>query len=75
MPKGVKFSKVVEFFRETDTKDVVKKSEMFHGMEFCIVNVDETVANKPCLESRIVEHGGRRVQNLLSTTTHIIAAR
>jgi hypothetical protein len=53
---------------------VVKKSDMFKGMEFYIVNVDETVANKPYLESRIVEHGGKRVQNLMETTTHIIAA-
>ncbi len=67
-------SKLVEFYRETDTNEVIKKSDMFHGMEFYIVNVDETVANKPYLESRIVEHGGRRVQNLMETTTHIIAA-
>jgi hypothetical protein len=70
----MKFNKIVEFYRETDTKDVIKKSEMFKGMEFYIVNVDEQVANKPFLESRIVEHGGKRVQNLLPTTTHIIAA-
>lgn len=56
-----KYSKVVEFYRETDIKEVVAKSEMFKGMEFCIINVDEAVANKPYLESRIVEHGGRRV--------------
>lgn len=53
---------------------MVKKSEMFKGMEFYIVNVDEAIANKPYLESRIVEHGGKRVQNLMETTTHIIAA-
>ena len=51
----------MEFYRETDTAEVVKKSEMFSGMEFYIVNVDEKVANKPYLESRIVEHGGKRV--------------
>ena len=60
MPKA-KFTKLVEFYRETDVKDVVKKSEMFRGMEFYIVNVDDKVANKPFLESRIVEHGGSRV--------------
>ncbi len=47
---------------------------MFKGMEFYIVNVDDSKANKPYLESRIVEHGGQRVQNLMVTTTHIIAA-
>jgi len=44
----------VEFYRETDTNEVVKKSEMFKGMEFYIVNVDEAIANKPYLESRIL---------------------
>lgn len=68
-------SKLVEFYRETDTADVVKKSDMFSGMEFYIVNIDEAIANKPQLESRIVENGGRRVQNLMDTTTHIVAAR
>ena len=57
----MKYNKLVEFYRETDTKDVVKKSDMFKGMEFYIVNVDDKVANKPFLESRIVEHGGSRV--------------
>lgn len=60
VPK-VKYSKLVEFYRETDTKDLIKKSDMFKGMEFYIVNVDNAVANKPFLESRIVEHGGTRV--------------
>jgi len=53
---------------------VVKKSDMFSGMEFYIINVEDKVANKPFLESRIVEHGGRRVQNLLPSTTHLLAA-
>ncbi len=56
-----KYTKLVEFYRETDTKDVIKKSDMFKGMEFYIVNVDENIANKPFLESRIVENGGKRV--------------
>ena len=69
----IKMQKLVEFYRETDSKDLVIKSGMFKGMEFYIVNVDEKVANKPYLESRILENGGRRVQNLLPSTTHIIA--
>lgn len=68
-------SRVVEFFRETDTKEIVRKSEMFQGIEFLVVNVDEGVCNKVYLESRIAEHGGKRVQNLLPSTTHIIASR
>ncbi len=54
-------NKLVEFYRETDTTEVIKKSDMFSGMEFYIVNVDDSIANKPFLESRIVENGGRRV--------------
>ena len=34
-------SKLVEFYRETNTNEVIKKSDMFKGMEFYIVNVDE----------------------------------
>jgi hypothetical protein len=49
---------VIEFYRATDTKDILKKSDMFKGMEFYIVNVDDTIANKPYLESRIAENGG-----------------
>jgi DNA ligase-4 len=71
----VKFNnKIVEFYRETDTREVLRKSDMFEGMEFYIVNADDQVANKPYLESRIVENGGRRVQNLMPTTTHVVAA-
>ena len=66
-------NKVVDFYQEVDTKEVIKKSDMFKGMEFYIVNVDDKIANKAYLESRIVEHGGSRVQNLLPTTTHVIA--
>jgi BRCT domain, a BRCA1 C-terminus domain len=53
----------VEFYRETDTREVLKKSTLFEGMEFYIVNVNDKdpVANKPYLEMRIVENGGRRV--------------
>lgn len=60
-PSRRRFNKVVEFYREFDAKEVVKKSDMFKGMEFFIVNVDDKVANKPFLESRIAEHGGKRV--------------
>ena len=60
-PSRQRFNKVVEFYREFDAKEVVKKSDMFKGMEFFIVNVDDKVANKPFLESRIAEHGGKRV--------------
>lgn len=52
---------VVEFYRETDTSDVKKASDMFQGLEFYIVNTDESIASKPMLERLIVMHGGRKV--------------
>ena len=48
---------------------------MFTGMEFYIVNTDEQQASKNFLETVIVANGGSRVQNLMGTTTHLIAAR
>lgn len=48
---------------------------MFEGMEFYIVNTDEREASKHFLETVIVTNGGTRVQNLMGTTTHLIAAR
>ena len=66
---------VVEFYRETDTSDVKKTSDIFLGLEFYIVNTDESIASKPFLERLIVQHGGKKVQNLVRTTTHIIAER
>ena len=48
---------------------------MFEGMEFYIVNTDESVASKHFIETLVVTNGGRRVQNLMSSTTHLIAAR
>jgi len=47
---------------------------MFEGMEFYVINVDSTVS-KPNLEKIILENGGKRVQNLMPTTTHLIAAK
>lgn len=48
---------------------------MFTGMEFYIVNTDEKMASKHFLETVIATNGGKRVQNLMETTTHLIAAR
>jgi hypothetical protein len=36
---------------------------------------DGSAATKPFLERLIVQHGGKKVQNLMRTTTHIIAER
>lgn len=48
---------------------------MFEGMQFYIVNTDENRASKAYLETLIVTNGGNRVQNLMSSTTHLIGAR
>ena len=50
---------------------------MFDGMEFYIVNSEERGDRntKRFLEESIVKHGGTRVQNLMPTTTHLIAVR
>ena len=78
---GIKFrtNKVVEYFREAKIDETelhgVASSTMFEGMEFYIVNTDEKAASKQFLETVIVTNGGRRVQNLMPTTTHLIAAR
>lgn len=72
----VKDKKVVEFYRETDTTDVKKETSIFEGLEFYIVNTDDLKgASKPFLERLIVRHGGKKVQNLMPTTTHVIADR
>lgn len=43
------------------------------GLEFYIVNTNELTAPKADIEKLIVIHGGRKVQNYLPSTTHIIA--
>ena len=72
-------SKLVEYFREAEVDEAelngVASSDMFAGMEFYIVNTDERAASKHFLETVIATNGGRRVQNLMQTTTHLIAAR
>ena len=72
-------TKVVEYFREAVIDETelngVASSTMFEGFEFCIINTDEKVASKAFLETVIVTNGGTRVQNMMPTTTHIIAAR
>ena len=72
-------SKLVEYFQEPEVDEAelhgVASSDMFTGMEFYIVNTDEKVASKHFLETVIATNGGKRVQNLMETTTHLIAAR
>jgi hypothetical protein len=48
-------------------------------LEFLILNIDENIQintqQKKTLEFSIVENGGNKVQNFLTSTTHIIASK
>jgi DNA ligase 4 len=56
-------------FRDTDTTNIIIKSEIFRNLEFYIAKSND----KQELEKLIVEYGGNKVQNYLNTTTHVIA--
>lgn len=65
------------FFLKNLNLKIIKTSDLFKNCEFLFLNLDENIANnlnqKRNIETAIVEHGGVKVQNFLSTTTHIIA--
>ena len=61
---------VLAAFRDTDTTGIQVRSKIFEGLEFYIVKASD----KQELERIIIENGGTKVQNLLYTTTHIIAS-
>ena len=71
------YSKFLPSFRDTDTSFVNKISNLFSGFQFLIlllddnVNVNSTIKHN--LKYLIVEHGGEKVQNYLSSVTHIIS--
>ena len=64
-------------FRDTDTSFVNKISNLFRGFQFLILLLDDNVNTnstmKRNLEYLIVEHGGEKVQNYLSSVTYIIS--
>ena len=70
------YSKILPSFRDTDTTTVNKISNLFQGFQFLILLLDDNVTlnstMKQNLEYLIVEHGGEKVQNYLSSVTHII---
>ena len=75
-----KYSKILETFRDTDTSNITKQSNLFAGFQFMIVCLDEVVSNnivkKKMMEYTIVENGGEKVQNYLpNRTTHVIAEK
>ena len=71
------YSKFLPSFRDTDTTFVNKISNLFQGFQFLILLLDDNVninsTMKQNLEYLIVEHGGEKVQNYLSSVTHIIS--
>ena len=75
-----KYSKILETFRDTDTSNITKQSNLFAGFQFMIVCLDEVVSQnivkKKMMEYTIVENGGEKVQNYLpNRTTHVIAEK
>ena len=75
--KNELYSKLLPSFRDTDTSCVNKISNLFSGFQFLILLLDDNVninsTMKQNLEYLIVEHGGEKVQNYLTTVTHIIS--
>ena len=75
--KNELYSKLLPSFRDTDTSYVNKISNLFSGFQFLILLLDDNVninsTMKQNLEYLIVEHGGEKVQNYLTTVTHIIS--
>ena len=71
------YSRILPSFRDTDTSYVNKISNLFSGFQFLILLLDDNVninsTMKQNLEYLIVEHGGEKVQNYLTTVTHIIS--
>ena len=71
------YSRILPSFRDTDTSFVNKISNLFSGFQFLILLLDDNVninsTMKRNLEYLIVEHGGEKVQNYLSSVTHIIS--
>ena len=71
------YSKILPSFRDTDTSFVNKISNLFQGFQFLILLLDDNFnmnsTMKQNLEYLIVEHGGEKVQNYLSSVTHIIS--
>jgi DNA ligase-4 len=72
-----KFSRMMDNFRDTDTTNIVKVSDLFKGFQFFISNLDKIAKNnlekKRLLEYEIVANGGDKTQNYLNSTTHVIA--
>ena len=76
-PKLELKSKVVEYFQKAKLPEQEVENPMFVGMEFYIVNSDDKKeqSTKRYLEEQIIKYGGTRVQNLMPTTTHLVAVR
>lgn len=72
-----KFSKIIETYRDTNTSNIVQNSSLFNDCEFLVLKLHDEQSNnmmqKVNLEMLIVENGGRKIQNYMKSTTHVIA--
>ena len=74
-----KYSKILENFRDTDTSNITKISNLFDKCQFLVLCLDDVVSEnsikKKMLEYSIVENGGTKVQNYLNSVTYVIAEK
>eukprot|EP01022_Parablepharisma_sp_SALTPOND_P011968 TRINITY_DN15277_c0_g1_i1.p1 TRINITY_DN15277_c0_g1~~TRINITY_DN15277_c0_g1_i1.p1 ORF type:complete len:732 (-),score=68.46 TRINITY_DN15277_c0_g1_i1:510-2705(-) len=66
---------IVPHMQDTDVSEVKRRTRIFEGLEFYIANISGESCKKADLERIIVENGGKKVQNYLVTTTHILAEK
>jgi len=64
---------VLDGFREADTTHVPVASQLLKGAEVFVVNGDKEYS-KADLESYVVRHGGRNVQNFIRGRTSLVVA-
>ena len=62
---------VLDGFREADTTHVPVASQLLNGAEVFVVNGDKEYS-KADLESYVVRHGGRNVQNFIRGRTSLV---
>lgn len=64
---------VLENFQQAKIEDKVQESDLLKGHEILIISCGKKFSKKE-LETMILKHGGKRVQNCLESTTLAVAA-
>ena len=72
--RWTKEAAVSSLFRDTDVRGVAVVSDVFRGMEICVLNGD-AAHSKAALETLVVQHGARKVQSPRAATACVVAAR